>query len=74
MQAQLDKSIHDNQNIVKLVDTFIKQGFGHHAQMAQLDDAETQHKRDTAKDVLMQAIDGQQQQAQGDQADDSGAA
>ena len=64
MQMQLDKSIHDNQNIVKLIDSLIKQGFGHHAQMAQLDDKETQHKRDTAKELLLQHMQGEQAQDQ----------
>lgn len=64
MQMQLDKSIHDNQNIVKLIDSLIKQGFGHHSQMAALDDKETQHKRDTAKDLLLQHMQGEQAQDQ----------
>ena len=47
-QLQNDKSIHDNQNMVKLIDTLIKQGYGHHTQMAALDDKRQQHGIDTA--------------------------
>lgn len=68
MQLGSDKQIHDNQNITKLITQLIKEGFGHHAQMAQLDDTETQHKRDTAKELLIakQQAEAQVQQPQGD--------
>lgn len=60
MQDQTDNKIHDNQNIVKLLNTFIQQGFGHHAQMAQLDDKEQQHQRDTLKDLVLASAQNQQ--------------
>lgn len=66
MQAQLDKSIHDNANITKLVTQFIKEGFGHHSDMAALDDKETQHQRDTTKDMVLATM---QQQQGGDESD-----
>jgi hypothetical protein len=61
MQLQMDKSIHDNQNITKLLAQFLKDGFKHHATMEQLDDTENQHQRDTAKELVLQQM--QQQQA-----------
>lgn len=61
MQMQLDKAIHDNQNITKLVTQFIKEGFGHHREMAGLDDKELQHQRDTAKEMALATLSQQQE-------------
>src|SRR5215472_27990 len=67
-QAQMgaDKQIHDNQNITKMITQLIKDGFKHHASMAQLDDAETQHKRDTAKELIISQQQAAQQAEQGE--------
>lgn len=62
MQMQLDKSIHDNQNIVKLINTMIQQGFSHHAQMEALDDKEKQHQRDTGKELALAQMQAEQAQ------------
>ena len=64
MQMGNDKQIHDNQNMVKLIDTLIKSGFGHHSDMAALDDKEHQHKRDTLKELVLAQHDAEQQKAQ----------
>jgi hypothetical protein len=61
MQNQTNKNIHDNQNITKLITQLMKSGFDHHKHMEGLDDAETQHQRDTAKELL---IAQQQQESQ----------
>ena len=67
MQAQLDKVIHDNQNITKLINTLVGKGFDHHASMEQLDHDELKHFTQLASD---HALADQQQQ----QADSAGAA
>ncbi len=71
MQMQLDKTIHDNQNVVKLIDSIIKQGFGHHAQMAGLDDKEIQHQRDTAKELVLAKMQGDQKADESDSSEAS---
>jgi hypothetical protein len=76
MQDQTNKSVHDNQNITKLLTQLLKSGFDHHKHMEGLDDAEQQHQRDTAKELLLQHMQGQQQQqlqdSQPQQQDDGG--
>lgn len=47
-QLGADRDIHRDQNVVKLVDTYLKQAFAHHGKMAELDDKGKQHGIDTA--------------------------
>lgn len=68
MQEANKKGIHDNQNIVKLIDTLIKEGYGHHAKMAELDDREMQHQRDTGKEMALAQIQATQAAQQQDNA------
>jgi len=65
MKLEMDKTIHDNQNMVKLLTTFLKSGFDHHTNMAQLDDKETQHKRDHGRELALAAMQQQSQEGDG---------
>jgi hypothetical protein len=50
MQEQSNMSIHDKQNITKLLTQFLKDGFKHHTEMSKLDSADTQHFSQLASD------------------------
>jgi hypothetical protein len=64
MQEQSNMSIHDKQNITKLLTQFLKDGFKHTTEMHKLDEAGRQHDTQLAQDAA---------QADADRAADTGA-
>lgn len=69
MEQQSNEGIHDKANMTKMIVQLLKDSFKHSGKLAELDDKELQHQRETKSDLIQAAQQAQEPDGQSETED-----